>query len=71
MGDERDKKWKWLAAYEAVIRKRLSGCKKQPSWEHFPAGHMYMGMGLTPQAAAKRYLAETVWTRRCKTPRSR
>jgi len=56
-------KSKWLYAYDAVIRARLKGCRKQPTWQHLPAGHMRMAQGATPEKAAKEYLAETVFGR--------
>jgi hypothetical protein len=54
-------KYTWLARYEAEIRRRLKGCKKQPDWQHLPAGHMRFAQGITPELAASLYLRETTF----------
>jgi hypothetical protein len=53
----------WLSAYDSAIRAALRDCKKQPDWQHLPAGHMRFAQGLSPKTAAKRYLAETIYGR--------
>lgn len=51
----------WLYAYNARVKKRA---KKRPSWQHMPAGHMYYANGLSPLAAARRFLKDTIWGKR-------
>jgi hypothetical protein len=62
MFEDREKS-RWLGIYEDRVMKRA---KKRPRWQHLPAGHMYYGMGLSPLAAARRFLHETVWGARRK-----
>ena len=51
----------WLSRYDAAIRKALRGCRTKVPLRnlHYAPGHMYMGRGLTPVAAARKYLGET------------
>jgi len=58
-----EEKSHWLSAYDGAIRAALRDCKKQPDWQHLPAGHMRFAQGLSPRTAAKRYLAETMYGR--------
>jgi hypothetical protein len=59
------KKTQWLLRYDTVVKKRLKGCKKTPTWQHYPAGHMRLAQGFTPEKAATAYLAETYWIKKC------
>jgi len=53
----------WLYKYADEVRRRLKRCKKRPTWQHWPAGHMRYADGMTPAKAAKMYLAETSFGR--------
>lgn len=64
MFEDRDTpKYRWLSTYETRVMKRA---KKRPNWQHLPAGHMYYAQGLSPLAAARRFLRETIWGKRRK-----
>ena len=51
----------WLSRYADAIRRALASCKKQPTWQQYPYGHMAYGQGLAPKTAAKRYLDQTTF----------
>lgn len=51
----------WLSRYDNVIRKALKNCTKRPDWQHWPHGHLNMNRGSSPEAAARRYLQQTVY----------
>lgn len=59
MAKSEEAKAKWLSKYASEIGRRLSKCESRPTWQQYPAGHMYMGQGLTPKKAAARYLKGT------------